>query len=75
MSLIDRLVTILDFPEVFGLRFEDYLGYDQDLEPLPATAQDAVLDTAIRIEYLDAPANIAHLQVAREILNPAPPLA
>ena len=69
MSIIDRLVTVIDFPDLFGIHFEDYPGYDQDHEPLPEQAQDAVIRAANRIEYLDAEANIAHLQVAREILN------
>jgi len=65
MTLIDQIVRVLDYPALHGVRFEDYPDWDMGREPIPAAAQDVVLDIA---------GQMAALEAAREILNPAPPL-
>ena len=66
MTLIDQIVRVLDYPALSGVKIEDYPDWDMGREPIPEAAQDVVLDVA---------AQMAAIEAAREILNPAPPLA
>ena len=63
MSWLDRAILIIDFPELFGIKFEDYPDWEYGTEPLPVAAQDQVLDKA---------AQIAAILAAREMLHPTP---
>ena len=59
-TLIDRIVAVLDFPESFGIPFEDYPEWDQGSEPVPLEAQSAVLDAAIALERLADARTLLH---------------
>lgn len=68
-TLIDRIVAVLDFPESFGIPFEDYPEWDQGSEPVPLEAQSAVLAIGLTDETFRA-AQLEHVRHARTLLHP-----